>query len=678
MEIQTSGKSQALMDKEPIKILLVEDDAVDCQLVKRLLAGCSQPLEFAIESVGNLSGAIKCLTNRKYDIVIADLGLPDSSGIETVQKLKRVIPDTPIVVLTGMGDEEMGLSAIRNGASDYLIKNLPLDVLLVRTIRHALERKRAKDALRESEEKFKTLYESSRDAIMIVSPEKGFLHGNLATVELFGCKDLEEFISKAPADLSPQYQPDGTASAVKSQQMMAIAIKEGSNLFEWTHKRIDGKEFSAAVLLTKTELKGQAILQATVRDITEHKKKEKLLLDTNNRLQETSQKLFNTKIELEKINVALIKNLEMMEKQVEERTLELKDANKTLQTADANLHMMIDQNADGILIIDNKGIIRFANNAAELLFGRPKEELVGETFGFAAVKDKIIEIEVIQKGGKAVTAEMRTVEIKWEDEMVCLASLRDITERKEMEEKLKETMKIKSEFISVISHELRTPLTAIKGGIDLVLDGLSGNINEEQKEVLDISKRNVDRLARLINNVLDSEKFESGKMKLNIQPNNVNEIARDVYEIFAPTAKNTGINLLLELDDNLPEIGFDSDKITQVLTNLVNNAIKFAEKGNVIIKTTKTEDDILVSVSDTGRGIRKDDISKLFNRFEQLGRGGDRKTGGTGLGLAISKELIEKHNGTICVESTQGKGSTFTFTLPIECPREIIPLLVKE
>ena len=231
--------------------------------------------------------------------------------------------------------------------------------------------------------------------------------------------------------------------------------------------------------------------------------------------------------------------------------------------------------------------------------------------------------------------------------------------------KLKETMRIKSEFISTVSHELRTPLTSIKGGIDLVLDGLSGDINEEQKEVLGISKKNVDRLGRIINNVLDSEKLESGRMKFDIKPHNINEIARDVYEMFALTAKNAGINLLLELDDTLPEIAFDSDKITQVLTNLISNAMNFTQKGNIVIKTSKKDEAIHVSISDTSCGIKKEDLPRVFGRFEQLATGGERKTGGTGLGLSISKELIEKHNGTICVESTQGKGSMFTFTLPI-------------
>jgi GGDEF domain-containing protein len=122
---------------------------------------------------------------------------------------------------------------------------------------------------------------------------------------------------------------------------------------------------------------------------------------------------------------------------------------------------------------------------------------------------------------------------------------------------------------------------------------------------------------------------------------------------------------LLELDDSLPEIGFDSDKITQVLTNLISNAMNFTKKGNIVIKTSKKDGTIHVSVSDTGCGIKKQDLSRVFGRFEQLATGGDRKTGGTGLGLSISREIIEQHNGELWLESKFGKGSKFTFTLPI-------------
>lgn len=335
-----------------------------------------------------------------------------------------------------------------------------------------------------------------------------------------------------------------------------------------------------------------------------------------------------------------------------------------LKASKVSFHNIVEKSADGIIVVDKEGVVQFANHAIEALFGRKTEELVGEQFGFPVVGGEVMELDIIRHGKEPGIAEMRVMETEWNDQKAHLALLRDITERKKAEEKLKETLKMKSEFTSMVSHELRTPLTAIKEGIALVADGLAGEINEEQKELLGISKKNVDRLARLINDVLDFQKLESGKVNFDVQLNSINEIIRDVYEMMAPTAKDTEIDLLLELDECLPQVGFDSDKITQVLTNLVTNAMKFTEKGHIMIKTSQDDDSLQVSVSDTGCGIRKKDLPRVFDKFEQLRQGGERKTGGTGLGLAISKEIIELHSGKIWVESAFGKGSKFTFTLP--------------
>ncbi len=336
-----------------------------------------------------------------------------------------------------------------------------------------------------------------------------------------------------------------------------------------------------------------------------------------------------------------------------------------LRASKASFFNIVEKSTDGVVIVDKGGIVHFVNHATETLFGRKAKDLVGEMFGFPITGDEVMELDVIRQNREPGIAEMRVVETRWEGQGAWLALLRDITERKKAEEKLKETMAMKSQFISMVSHELRTPLTAIKEGIALVVDGLAGEINEEQKELLDISKKNVNRLARLINDVLDFQKIESGKMTFNMKSGDINTTAKEVYDTMSSSAMNIGVELLLKLNDNLPKARFDSDKITQVLTNLVSNAMKFTEKGTITIEASKRNGAIQVSVSDTGHGIKEKDLPRVFDRFEQLATNGERKTGGTGLGLAISKEIIERHDGKIWVESEFGKGSKFTFTLPI-------------
>jgi signal transduction histidine kinase len=241
--------------------------------------------------------------------------------------------------------------------------------------------------------------------------------------------------------------------------------------------------------------------------------------------------------------------------------------------------------------------------------------------------------------------------------------LEDLTVAKK---KVEETMKVKSDFTSMVSHELRTPLTAIKEGIAIVLDGSTGTVNEEQREFLDLAKRNVDRLARLINDVLDFQKLEAGGMAFNIQENDINATVSDVRKMLLLSAQKKGLDLVLKIGEDLPMIRFDKDKTTQVLMNLVNNAVKFTDKGNVTIMTSKGANFIQVAVQDTGVGIKEEDLPKLFQKFVQLGNSNDRKTGGSGLGLAISKEIIEKQRGKIWAESKLGVGTAFYFLLPIK------------
>ncbi len=606
METETTNKTQALTDKELIKILLVEDDAIDRKLVERILAKNPKPVEFTLDFTESLSAAIEQLSNnKKYDIVLLDLGLPDSQGLETFTALHTKIPQVPIIVLSGMTDETLAVKAVQSGAQDYIIKGQSDGNTLARAICYAIERKKLGERIMHAAQEWRTTFDSISDMVSIHDTDFKLVRVNKAFAKAFNTEP-KKIIGKTCYEIFHNTKgphPD-------CPHMWTLKTHKPSVLeFYEPHLKIHLGICTSPIFDERGKFIGSVHI---AKDITERKK-----------------------------------------------------AEEQLKTSKASFHNIVEKSADGIIILDSNGIVQFANHSTEAIFGHKTEELVGEQFGFPIVAGEVMELNVIRQNRKPGIAEMRVVETQWEDQRAWLALLRDITERKEAEEKLKETMKMKSEFISTVSHELRTPLTAIKEGIAVVLDGLFGEINEEQKELLDISKKNVDRLARLINDVLDFQKIESVKMTFNMKGNDINSIAKDVYEIMAPTAANIGVELLLKLNDDLPKAKFDSDKITQVLTNLVSNAMKFTEKGNITIKTNKRNGTIHVSVSDTGCGIKKKDLPRAFCRFEQLATGGERKTGGTGLGLAISKEIVERHGGMIWVESEPGKGSKFTFTLPI-------------
>ncbi|MDD5422492.1 MAG: PAS domain S-box protein [Candidatus Omnitrophica bacterium] len=234
------------------------------------------------------------------------------------------------------------------------------------------------------------------------------------------------------------------------------------------------------------------------------------------------------------------------------------------------------------------------------------------------------------------------------------------------EQAMKSSLEIKTSFTGMVSHELRTPLAAIKEGVSVVLDKVTGDINIEQNKYLSIVKNNVDRLDRLISEVLDFQKLESGKMELKAEDSDLNEVVKGMCDTMALLFKKKHLALKLDLCDDLPKVKFDRDKISQVLTNLVNNALKFTEKGSVTVRTSKGDNFIQVMVKDTGVGIKKGDIQRLFREFTQL----QRKVGGAGLGLSICKRLIEAHRGKIWAESEFGKGASFYFNIPIKERRE--------
>jgi signal transduction histidine kinase len=236
-----------------------------------------------------------------------------------------------------------------------------------------------------------------------------------------------------------------------------------------------------------------------------------------------------------------------------------------------------------------------------------------------------------------------------------------------LNQKLKGMYETHKEFTSTVSHELRTPLASIKSTVDLVLDGAPGPLTEDQIKFLTKTKRNVDRLHRLINDILDLTKLESGKVPLNSALNDMNAVIQEDVEIYQQAAKDKGLYLKVDIKDEIPRLAFDIDKMHQVLNNLIGNAIKFTDQGGVtvVLVSHRQRNYIEIQVHDTGKGISDEDIKKLFRKFQQLGDS-RHHVGGTGLGLAICKEIVQRHGGKIWVESEIGRGSVFKFVLPVE------------
>lgn len=329
---------------------------------------------------------------------------------------------------------------------------------------------------------------------------------------------------------------------------------------------------------------------------------------------------------------------------------------------------------DGLVVVDTKLKVDFFNPAADRItswtqaeaIGKPVKDIFTQKQIIEAVNRALIagkpqhlsEIEYMSREGKLKHLSFQIAPNKVGDELVGVIVLfHDITRETELKH-------AKDEFISVASHEMRTPATAIRGNLEQVLRGEAGNIPEDMKVYLEDAYSGSISLLQLINSMLNVRRLEEGRMSFRQEEVNLNMIVKVIVSSLEILASEKGLKLLFEPEE-VPLILGDSSKIQEIITNLVGNAIKFTQKGYIKIDLRDEGNFVRVSIMDTGEGIRKEDIDRLFKKFSQVESAALVHRAGTGLGLYISKSFVEKMGGQINVDSRYGVGSTFSFTLPV-------------
>lgn len=360
----------------------------------------------------------------------------------------------------------------------------------------------------------------------------------------------------------------------------------------------------------------------------------------------------------------------------------------------ASLRAIIERLPDGIVIVDREGNMRFANPAAERLFDRPAEELVGTSFGFPLVAGETTEIEIVQRGGGGVVhAELRVVDTEWEDEPVELVSLRDITDRKQADERAQQlnferearleaeaASRAKSEFLAIMSHELRTPLNAVLGYAELLELGISGPLTEKMREQVGRIRTSAKHLLGLVNDILDLAKVEAGRLSVSTGPCSAAATVAAAIALIQPQAAARGLDVVVEpLGDPPPVYLGDDERVCQILVNVLSNAVKFTEPGGKItiaVNASKSSsydgrhqsqrDYVNFRITDTGSGIPEEKLLSIFDPFVQAETGHSRTSEGSGLGLTISRRLAMLMGGDLTVASQVGVGSTFTLCVPAD------------
>lgn len=391
-----------------------------------------------------------------------------------------------------------------------------------------------------------------------------------------------------------------------------------------------------------------------------------------------------------------------LEERVNERTAELQREigdrrliEGALRQSEQKYRELVENANSIILRMDAEGRITFLNEFAQRFFGFTEREILGRYVVGTIVPEtdrngrdlhQMIQDlarhpeRYARNENENMRANGERAWIAWTNKPIfdvagrlteCLCIGNDITDLKSVEEELVHAKdaaeaadRIKSAFLATMSHELRTPLNSIIGFTGILLQGLAGPLNEEQNKQLGMVQRSSRHLLELINDVLDISKIEAGQLELAWKPFDLRESVAKTVQLVSPLAEKKGLGMRLDISEEVGEIESDQRRLEQIMLNLLNNAVKFTDEGHIEVSCRVSDDQVLLSVSDTGIGMLPEDAETIFRPFHQIDTGLARKHEGTGLGLSICKRLLEMMGGRIQVESERGAGSTFTVSLP--------------
>lgn len=375
----------------------------------------------------------------------------------------------------------------------------------------------------------------------------------------------------------------------------------------------------------------------------------------------------------------------LLELRVEERTAELRESLRQQEILAEKTRAIVEGITDAVIVFDPEDRVTSANPAVERVLGLPLESFLGTRLNDIVAQEGKSEIaesalavftafvsskQRIQQGlplaeckfelnDKVIDASFAPVARRKGEPLDIVAVFRDVTRRARIE-------RLKEEFISVAAHELKTPMTALQGYIELLLSESAGQVTPIQERFLQIIKTNVERLAELANNLLDVSRIEAGMVQLQIQELHLSDLVDEVVVTFQAEIERKGLTFIVEVPGDLPVVWGDRGRLVQLLSNLMSNACKYTPGGGQVGLMARQVDSLIqVDVVDTGIGITRQDQEQIFSRFFRADNPLIREIGGTGLGLSIAKSIVSLHGGEIWVDSELGRGSTFSFTLPL-------------
>jgi len=679
------------------RILIVDDD----RFMRQVLGDLLEDNGFAvIEAVDGRDACEKCRLERP-DAVILDLVMPVMDGAEACRTIRKQLQfkHLPILMLTSRADRPGEINPFTLGADDYLAKPFEADDLLAR-LQACIIKKNAQEALETRARDYRALLDISES--IAASVETGQIlrrivrkiAGHIADIERCSIAVIQEdgtagYILASSDDESLQElrieldnYPE-IRQVIETGRPLLVTDVDKDSLFDRVRHLLVDRDFNAVLVLPvhhQHRVIGVMVLRA---------RRERPALSP--REIEFCQLIAD-------VAAGPLTNARFF-RHLRRESAALRQAKTALEDElriKAIYEELFDNASDGLVAVNAAGLVEFVNRRALEMVGLTRDELQG------ALVQNLLDRPALRRavacwragrgeeeGGRirfdlAVRTRNRgrrcfSVSANREPTLngLVIIAFRDVTEKRRMETELRQTHahlaesnrrlreldRFRAEFLNTATHELRVPVTIVHGYCALLRDSLRDTLDSSRREFLDAAFESSERLVDLVNNMLDLARFEAGKMRIEMGPDDIADAVVEVCHDLGSIAEKEGLTLRIDPPPDRKAL-FDRQTIQRVLVNLLSNAIKFTPSGGEVrIRFDRTERELLVSVEDTGKGIPPEQLPKLFDEFTQVGRDDARR--GSGLGLSICRKIVESHGGRIWAESRPGCGSRFTFTLPL-------------
>ncbi|NQT73778.1 MAG: PAS domain S-box protein [Chloroflexi bacterium] len=734
-------------------VLVVEDDKDLNQLISRKLRRAG----YKTDSAQRGSEAIEKIGSNDIELLVLDYQLPDMTANEMVESLKEMGNEIPFIMLTGQGNEHVAVEMMKLGARDYLVKDPESIESLPNVLRRVLRELSmeiklgwTESQLRESEERYRDLFENASDLIQSIDKDGKFVYVNRSWLEVLGyewseVEGLSFFNVIAPNQV--EYCKEMLLQITQGQEFRNVQItfitKDECEVFVEgnVRPRMEDEQFVATIGIfhdITERLKSDEIIRKQAYDLSKRLKELHCLYGLSKAAEEpgtTLEQLIQSTVNLipyalqypdftcaqvtfdnqvfssgnfaesmcqESSDIIvygehagtlkvwytdaistndgipfLDEERELINALSEQlaRFIEYRQAEEALIESEERFRQMSELSPFPVWICNCDGKTEYINPQFTILFGYPVDDIPAckpwpafmqlhkecdfpiedvppPTRGTNVATKQ--EFEMTCKNGDVRIVSVRSLPMN--DEKTYMV-FHDITEPKRIEQ-------MKTDFVSMVSHQLRTPVGIIRGYIDNMLSGLTGDLTEKQilylKDMEDISAKNYNLVADLLN----ASRIERGVISVEIEPVDLATIIDRATGEYRESIQDKGLNLFIEFEKEGIQVLADEDKMVEALCNIINNAVKFTSEGYIRIQAGLSGNHATVHVSDTGKGMSEDILEKLFSK-NQILSGSPTPDGGSGLGLYIAKEFMELQHGDISASSVEGQGSCFLFKIPL-------------